>query len=54
MKKLLTVKELEKIFQVTRQTIFDWRKKGLPYKKVGRLVRFEKSEVEIWIEDNNK
>lgn len=49
-----TVKELQAIYKVTRQTIYDWRKRGMPYHQVLGLVRFKMSEVEAWIEEQNK
>jgi excisionase family DNA binding protein len=54
MKNLLTVKELEGKFQVTRQTIYEWRKKGLPYLQIGTRVRFDEKEVLEWIREQNQ
>lgn len=50
MSKYLTTEELEEMLQVTRQTIFSWRKEGMPYLKLGRAVRFELDKVTEWIE----
>ncbi|MDT8901833.1 helix-turn-helix transcriptional regulator [Anaeroselena agilis] len=50
----LTSDELAERLKVTRKTIDRWRKDGLPYIKVGRLVRFEWSKVESWIMSRNQ
>lgn len=34
-----------------RQLVTD---KRIPYKKVGRLLRFDPTEVESWLEENSK
>lgn len=52
MKKLLTVKELMEILNVSRDSIYRWRKeKDLPYVVIGKgSVRFDLDEVNKWIE----
>ena len=45
----LTSKDLEKKYQVSRSTIDNWKKDGLPHIKIGRSVRFVEKEVERWI-----
>lgn len=46
----ITIKELCNRLKVTRQTIYEWRKQGLPYYKFGKLVRFDYDEVKKWLE----
>lgn len=46
----LTVKDLQELFGVDRTTIYDWRKSGLPYYKLGGSVRFKEEEVLQWVE----
>jgi excisionase family DNA binding protein len=48
---MITFKDIEQKYQVTRQTIYSWIKAGMPSYKVGRLVRFEAAEVEAWIKN---
>lgn len=44
---LLTTAEVADLLRVTRQTLTRWRKDGkLPAVKIGRLVRFKRSDVE--------
>ena len=51
MNELLTTKELMEKCKVTRTTLADWRKQGLPFKKYGKLVRFDQSEVAEWLKE---
>lgn len=46
----LTTKDLCERLKITRQSVYDWRKQGMPYKKFGKLVRFEYDEVKAWLE----
>jgi len=48
----ITVTELCKKIGVTRTTINNWRKEGMPFVKFGKLVRFNELEVMEWL--NNK
>jgi excisionase family DNA binding protein len=52
----LTVEELCKWLKISRATVDRWRKQGMPFIKVDKLVRFKKSEIEQWLEqkDNPK
>ena len=47
----LRSKDLESKYQVSRATIDNWKKAGLPYLKIGRSVRFDEVEVEKWIRE---
>ena len=51
--RLLTTKELMEYFNVTRGTIINWRKEGMPYKKYGTIVRFDLDEVMEWLDKRN-
>ena len=50
---LITVKELCTQMKVTRTTIDNWRKQGMPYEKFGKLVRFNDTDVMKWIKSRN-
>lgn len=54
MDKLLTVKELQDIYSISRATIDRWRKEGMPFVKVGRGVRFNTEDVHAWIMENKQ
>ena len=54
MSELLTIKEIESIFKVHRQTVYLWRKKGMPYVKLGpKSIRFNLDDVMEWMKENN-
>jgi len=45
----LTLEELKAKFKIGRSTVYDWMGQGLPYSKIGRVVRYPEQEVEKWI-----
>ena len=47
----LRSKDLEQKYQVSRATIDNWKKSGMPHMKIGRSVRFDEREVEKWIRE---
>lgn len=54
MAELMTIKELSEYLKVTRQTIYVWRKQGMPHIKIAGTVRFDKGAVMHWINNNQK
>lgn len=47
---LLTVKDLSQELQVNSSTLYAWAKQGkIPCKRLHRLVRFERSEIDTWL-----
>ena len=52
--KLITSKELQEIYSLSRATIDRWRKEGMPSIKVGRGVRFDEEAVRKWILTNKQ
>ena len=48
----LRSKDLEQKYQVSRATVDNWKKSGLPFLKIGRSVRFDEKEVENWIHEH--
>jgi excisionase family DNA binding protein len=52
--RMISQKELREKIGVHQTTIERWRKDGLPFVRVGKLVRFKESEVNKWIKDQNK
>jgi excisionase family DNA binding protein len=47
--RLLTIIELMEVLKVSRGTINNWRKKGMPYLKGEKSVRFNESDVMEWL-----
>lgn len=53
MDKLLTAKQVSELLEVKLDTVYDWVHRGrIPYVKLGRLVRFRKTEVFQWVESH--
>ena len=42
------------MLSISQKTLRDWvYKRQIPFKKVGKLVRFDPSEIHGWIEERN-
>ncbi|MBT4189054.1 MAG: helix-turn-helix domain-containing protein [Gemmatimonadales bacterium] len=56
MEPLLTSGEVAEILQIPRATLYHWRydRTGPPVVKVGRHLRYRKSDLEMWIEERVK
>ena len=53
MKTFITINQLSELLKIKKSTVYSWvYQRKIPYIKVGRLVRFDLSEIEIWIKDN--
>ncbi len=50
-KKLLKTQNLVEKYQVSPATIYRWRQQGMPFKQIGRSIRFDEVEVDEWIEN---
>lgn len=47
---MLRIKDLVKMFNVSKPTIYKWMKDGLPHIYVGKLLFFEKDRVSEWVQ----
>lgn len=54
MENLYTTKDMEEIFQVSRFTLNNWRKKGMPVIKIGATIRYNLDDVKEWVEEHSK
>ena len=45
----ITTNELAEKLKVSRQAIWKWRNGGMPFDKLGKLVRFDYEEVKKWL-----
>ena len=52
--KYLTIEDVSEMLQVTRTTIYNLKKRGLPFIKLGKTIRFDQEEVINWIKANNE
>jgi excisionase family DNA binding protein len=54
-KRLLTVTEAAAFLAVKPRTIYAWvAERRIPYRKVGRLLRFDQTELRAWSEAQAK
>ena len=50
MERTNTRREVCDYFKVTRQTIYDWQKQGMPCEKIGKkMLRYNIQEVREWL-----
>jgi len=55
LKEFLTIGELSKYLNLKRSTLYGLVESGeLPHYKIGRLIRFRKSDVDRWMEDHRR
>lgn len=47
--RFLTIDQVAEMLQVTKMTIYNLQKKGLPFIKLGKNVRFDKEDVIEWV-----
>ena len=52
--KFLTVEDVAEMLQVTRTTIYNLKKQGLPFIKLGKNIRFVQDEVVDWVRSNRQ
>lgn len=52
--KFLTIDDVSEMLQVTRSTVYNLKKKGLPYIKLGKNIRFDQDEVINWVKENGQ
>lgn len=52
--KFLTVEQVAEMLQVTRTTIYNLKKQGLPFLKLGKNIRFDQEEVVHWVKTNGR
>jgi hypothetical protein len=38
------------MFGITKQTLFNWRKDGLPYSGSGQVFLYDEAEVRYWLD----
>ncbi len=50
---LVTTTELCDWLRVNRSTVSRWRQKGLPFTGTGKALRYRRSEVQNWLDDQN-
>lgn len=51
--KFLTIDDVSEMLQVTRSTVYNLKKKGMPFIKLGKNIRFDREEVISWVKQNS-
>lgn len=46
---MIRQKELLKKLHISRQTLWRWRRAGMPYHRVGNTLFFDEKQVKAWI-----
>lgn len=50
MEKLITIKQLSELLQISSSTIYEWTHTGfIPYYKLPKGVRFRETEIVEWL-----
>lgn len=52
--KFLTIEDVADMLQVTRTTVYNLKKKGLPFIKIGKNIRFNQQDVINWVMNNSR
>ncbi len=52
--KFLTIEDVSEMLQVTRTTVYNLKKQGLPFIKLGENISFDQEEVVKWVRSNSK
>ena len=52
--KFLTIEDVSEMLQVSRVTVYNLKKKGMPFLKIGKNIRFDEKEVVEWIRENGR
>ena len=50
--KFLTIEDVSEMLQVTRTTVYNLKKQGMPFIKLGKNIRFDQKEVIDWVRSN--
>lgn len=54
MNKLMTSSEIAEYFSVTMQTVYNWRKEGVPSIRIGHEYRYDLLKVMEWVSKRNE
>lgn len=51
---MLTMRDMQERYGVSRPTVYTWVKQGLPIIQINRFIRFDENEVKEWMEKHKK
>ena len=46
----LTIEEVAEMLKVARSTVYKYKEMGLPFIKLGKVIRFELKDVVNWVD----
>lgn len=49
-----TIEDVRRHFQVSRSTVYEWMKVGLPSVKIDGVLRFDERDVKAWWNSRKK
>ena len=49
---MLSTKELCEYLNVSSKTLYNYRERGMPFIRVGGVIRYEKEKVMEWLANN--
>lgn len=50
MKEVLNLEELLELLSISRSKFYELKKEGIPYYKIGKTIRFNRTKVLEWLE----
>ena len=53
MQKYLKTKDVAKMFNVSHQSVYEWRQAGMPHIGTGKLIFYIEEEIVEWIRNRN-
>ena len=54
-KRFIGIQELADLLGISKNTVYSWTcQKRIPYLKVGRLVKFDRGDIEGWIKGRKR
>ena len=54
-KKLIGIEDLAEFLSISKNTVYSWvNQRKIPYFKIGRLVKFDSAEIEIWLKERKR
>jgi len=49
----LTIEDVSEMLKVARSTVYKFKDMGMPFIKIGKVIRFKDNEVMEWVESHS-
>lgn len=53
MQKDMRSRDIIKMFGISKQTLFNWRKAGMPFSGSGQMLLYDEAEIRYWLDHRN-